>query len=144
MIRCIRDVLQHSIVGVQAAQIQEHKHMNRGTAETPLNIAELEERCNGNIELVGALLNLFQTNVRESLRNLIEATKAGNLREVAAHAHRIKGGSSELTAWRITQLASQIESSAESESMAHIESQLRQLQVEFDRCDQFIAHLAQC
>ena len=89
----------------------------RGFAEdqAPLDPAELQQRCMGNLPLVSRILEQVEPATEENLSEISALLAIGDLPKLASSAHRLKGTAANVgagplrhAAWQMESLASQL------------------------------------
>ena len=102
--------------------------------ESSFNLAQLLERCMGDIEFRDRLLARFPEQAVSAMRRIAEALASGNAQQVTRAAHGLKGTAANLSASRVLGIASEIEVLGKADRLAQIDPLLSSLQAELDRC----------
>ena len=90
----------------------------------------LEKRFYGNIEFYHEMVNLFIVSSEEKLFELKQAINSDDIDKVKSSAHFIKGGAANVGAYKITELAEQMELLKGDEGLHVIEDLLSELILE--------------
>lgn len=100
-----------------------------------LDVDRLKKNCNGNNEIVRELLlHLHQQSGPKwiaDLQNGIVSKNSEALREIC---HGMKGASATLFAWRISNIALELEHLARDGRIAELSGRMEELQAAFDEC----------
>ncbi len=83
--------------------------------------------------LVDAVLDKFFTQVEEELPVFIEAIAHKDGKAIGAHAHKIKGGASNLTAMKLASVARMMEEKGKANDLVDMEGLFEQLKHELDK-----------
>ncbi len=89
-------------------------------AHTPVDMDDLLSRCLGRMSIAERILHRFQTALDDEIGKLQVALDREDLSEIGQIAHRIKGAALAVSAYDVSEVASQMEKQA-------TESQLPQL-----------------
>ena len=103
----------------------------------PVDLAEGLARAGDDREFYRELLELFLEDARQRLTLLESALAAGDLREVAATAHSIKGAAANLAAGRAREIAYAIESGGRAGNRAGLAVLTGDLATEIERVAAF-------
>jgi two-component system, NtrC family, C4-dicarboxylate transport sensor histidine kinase DctB len=104
----------------------------KGTAE-PLVFEDALEEFGASGEVMRELITLFFRDTEQSLQNLENARKSGDMAEISALAHGIKGTASLLFALPLSQAARLLEKSASDSRGGKIDEAIKNVEVEFRR-----------
>jgi Amt family ammonium transporter len=102
--------------------------------ETHIDSVSLLERCMGSVELMSRLLSVFEPEIGRELVRLDDAIKSGDNPRIANVAHTLKGSAANLSAARLSALASDVEYAARRNESHNHAGLLVELRREFDRC----------
>jgi len=103
----------------------------------PVDLADGLARAGDDREFYRELLDLFLEDARQRLTRLESALSAGDLQEVAATAHGIKGAAANLAALRAREIACAIESRGRSGDGAGLTALAGELAAEIERVAAF-------
>ena len=88
----------------------------------------------GSVELMSRLLSVFEPEIGRELVRLDDAIKSGDNPRIANVAHTLKGSAANLSAARLSALASDVEYAARRNESHNHAGLLVELRREFDRC----------
>lgn len=103
----------------------------------PVDVNDLLGRCLGRLDLAERILQKFQCALEKDVRELEEAVRTTNTAEIAQLAHRIKGASLAVSAYKLIDCAQSIEKSAAASRMDEIPIYFARLKEESSRIDDF-------
>ncbi|TWU05204.1 Signal transduction histidine-protein kinase BarA [Symmachiella macrocystis] len=112
----------------------ETKSNNEDSADV-LDVDGLLRRCNGKLELAERLLGKFHDRLDGDLQKIEDSVESCDLKRTATLAHALKGSSSNLSAERIRQAATDLEEVARTDDVADLYQFLEQLKTE---CELFL------
>jgi two-component system sensor histidine kinase/response regulator len=112
-----------------------------GTSEhdVPMNLEKVLDEFLGNQAVLKDVLRAFADQVHQQIECMSHALSQRDFEVVRAQAHAIKGGAANLTADRLTDLASRIEFSAAQADSGNIADLLKDLQGEIARIEIYSA-----
>ena len=84
------------------------------------------------------MVEVFLADERRSVELIGEALKAGNSKDVASYAHKLKGSSRHVAARRLSETAHRIERAAREDDLATAASLFEQLKSEFEAVASFL------
>lgn len=116
--------------------IMSHVIESQTRSTTPLevlNLAELVDRCLGNLEFVERLLEQFENVLARDVSVITQAAGARDLDTICQISHRIKGASANVSAPALVKVAAEIEAAAKDADFDTIWSRLPVLSAERDR-----------
>jgi PAS domain S-box-containing protein len=111
---------------------------SEAAAGEPLDLEQAVEEFCGDRELVAAVIGGFCDEVRRQIPAIEAALRAGELDEVRAQAHKIKGGAANLTANPLSEAAAAAEQFAAAGQQELLEPALETIRAEFDRLETFL------
>jgi HPt (histidine-containing phosphotransfer) domain-containing protein len=91
------------------------------------------QRLGGDEKLLATLAQFFLEDAPPLMGQLNEANQSGDMKAVALRAHSLRGLSSTFEAIPFQEIAAEVELSAKTGDMTHLNQTLPQLKVEFDR-----------
>ncbi len=98
-----------------------------------LDLNRLKNNCNGNIAIVKELLaHLYQQSRPKWIAGLQNAIDTGNAEELREICHGMKGASATIFAWRISNLALELECLARDGKVDQVGNRITELQAVFD------------
>jgi len=100
----------------------------------PIDIDDVLNRCMGNVQLLGRLLDKFQEDSAKNLQALSELVGNNKAPELARMAHGIKGVAANLSAGKLRDLAAQLESMGRDGQLDLAAQCLDKLRTEMQRC----------
>jgi HPt (histidine-containing phosphotransfer) domain-containing protein len=103
------------------------------TESSPSPMYDLDallNRCMGSIDLVHRVLDKFQQRLPEELEAMEKALELGDTEQVGRIAHRVRGSSATVSAERIMQAATEIESASREGRPAELPARLDHLRDE--------------
>lgn len=98
-----------------------------------INFDELRERCLGNLELVGRILEAFAREWQGEFHALEEHLRLGKTQELASLAHRLKGAAANVAAAPLARALGHVEQLAREGSVVQLRDSFRQLREEAHR-----------
>jgi Amt family ammonium transporter len=107
---------------------------DRPSAEPHIDSASLLDRCMGNVELMSRLLAAFEPEIGRDVKRLHDAIQAGDIPRVANIAHTLKGSAANLSAGRLSDLASEVEHAARRNETHDYCELLNQVRREYECC----------
>jgi HPt (histidine-containing phosphotransfer) domain-containing protein len=93
-----------------------------------IDLASLETRCLGNVQLVERVLQKFTVQLEGDLATLQQALETRDADAFRATAHRLKGMSANVEAWPLHQCAKEAEELAASKDVDDLAETLERLQ----------------
>jgi HPt (histidine-containing phosphotransfer) domain-containing protein len=87
----------------------------------------------GDEEVVGEFVTLFRSDTTSRLQRVVHALAAGDIAQVRAQAHAIKGSAIQVGAGEVAELSRQLELETAAKSPAEIRETLDRLQATFER-----------
>jgi len=99
------------------------------------------ENYMGEKEVVLDVLNVYKNKVEKQLDKIEQAIVDKNIGVLKFEAHSIKGGSYNVTAKRIGDIAAKMESDCKNNDISNIDSYLKELKEEFKKFVEAIAYL---
>ena len=114
---------------------------NGGSAETvkianpsnPIDAAVLMEHVDGDVELLRALIGMFETEGKTMLSEIDQALNADDSKKLERSAHRLKGAIANFGASGALEIANQLETMGREESLTSARQALAALNAEIDR-----------
>jgi signal transduction histidine kinase/CheY-like chemotaxis protein/HPt (histidine-containing phosphotransfer) domain-containing protein len=103
------------------------------TETPPFDLDALLDRCMGNAETVGLILNAFEKQAAGDLESIKQSVANGDCEATRSTAHALKGASSMLTATTLAGVAYRLEQLGRSGSLAGAELLLEELSTEVHR-----------
>lgn len=100
----------------------------------PIDPYALLERCIGNLDFAGSLLDELNSNGSRQVEEIRQFSTQGKVTETANAAHALKGATGILCARNLSRLASDIEQASRNDHLAGIEAMICDLSAEMDRC----------
>ncbi len=98
-----------------------------------LDLERLKKNCNGNLAIIAELLtHLHQKSGPKWIAALKEGIKADNSETLREVCHGMKGASATIFAWRISNLALELEHLARDGEVKQLSDRLVDLQAAFD------------
>ncbi|WP_145377046.1 response regulator [Symmachiella dynata] len=113
----------------------ETKSNNDDAAVDILDVDGLLRRCNGKLELAERLLGKFHDRLDDDLQKIEHSVESCDLKRTATLAHALKGSSSNLSAERIRQAATDLEQVARTDDVEDLYQFLELLKTE---CEVFL------
>jgi len=113
----------------------------REESEPPMDLKKAIDEFEGDKELLSEVLKGFLDNVRSQIPILLEALESGNAEVVRREAHSLKGGSSNLTAYKLARIAHELETNAKSCALDAGRETLNRLAAEYDRLGEYARQL---
>jgi two-component system sensor histidine kinase/response regulator len=107
--------------------------------DAPMNLEKVLDEFLGNQAVLKDVLRAFADQVHQQIECMSHALSQRDFEVVRAQAHAIKGGAANLTADRLTDLASRIEFSAAQADSGNIADLLKDLQGEIARIEIYSA-----
>ena len=107
-------------------------------AAAPLDLGPLLQRCRGNHEFAGKLLEKFRTQSVEVLDGLVRGLKDGDGELATRSAHTLKGMAATVSAEPLRAAAADAEERSRAGDWDAVQRQLDALRAEVDRCVAFI------
>lgn len=103
----------------------------------PIDAQELIDRCMGNIDLAERVLAKLQSRFNDDLKELEDAIRTNNVKQVATIAHRLKGAASNVAAHDLQRSAAKIEELAREEKLGHLPAHLETMRNQWVRINGF-------
>jgi signal transduction histidine kinase/CheY-like chemotaxis protein/HPt (histidine-containing phosphotransfer) domain-containing protein len=103
-----------------------------------IDLNDFRMRVRDDNELIGKLLELYLEDSREYLAQIEDAIRNNNSGELERSAHSLKGMSANLSAYRVSELAAQLEDIGESGHIVNVESILTTLRESLNKTIRFI------
>ena len=100
----------------------------------PLSVDELFQRCMGNVAVATLLLEKFEKQVKEDLREIEHRLAAMDAGQVARTAHTLKGAAGAVAAASLRERAAKVEVLARENRLDAIAGELSALRTEVERC----------
>lgn len=94
----------------------------------------LVERCMGNLSFVQALLEELEATGRDRIRTIVSSLESGDTAGIAAAAHSLKGAASIMGALKLSEIAADVEQTADEGKLADLDGKVGQLRSEMSRC----------
>jgi HPt (histidine-containing phosphotransfer) domain-containing protein len=136
---CFRPVLKspyamtetppHELVN---AKVSAGVQAENGEAEI-LNYDALIDRCLGNLELAGRLVEKLQTCLPQEIENVEQALALKDAEQVARIAHRLKGATANVSARGLNQVLEEIEKFGNLGVLSEIPASMERLHQEWER-----------
>lgn len=111
------------------------REAHRNASGLPMDFEKAVDEFEGDTELLSEVLKGFLANVRGQIPIIREALERGDAEVVKREAHSIKGGSSNLTAYRMAEIANELETSAKSGALVAGSETLHRLAAEYVRLE---------
>jgi two-component system sensor histidine kinase/response regulator len=103
--------------------------------DVPMNLEKVLDEFLGNRAVLRDVLRVFSDQIHQQVERMRQALSQGDFEVVRAQAHAIKGGAANLTAERLTNLASRIEFAAAQADSGDIGYLLNDLEGEIARIE---------
>ena len=107
--------------------------------DAPMSLEKVLDEFLGNRAVLKDVLRAFADQIHQQVERMSEALSQGDFEVIRAQAHAIKGGAANLTADRLTDLASRIEFAAAQADSGDIAHLLNDLQDEIARIEIYTA-----
>jgi len=107
----------------------------------PIDMALLQRRCLGNLDLVARLLNSFAEQIGKDSLQLAAAIRENRLAEAASLSHTLKGAAANLSADRLQQVAGDLEQTCAAGNRLLAVTDVIRVRREVDRCQTFLVEL---
>jgi HPt (histidine-containing phosphotransfer) domain-containing protein len=101
-------------------------------------MAELCERCMGNIDVATLLLDKFEQQMHGDIQEIEQGLASHDAGQIARTAHALKGAAGALSAKAVQEVAVRIEHAARAGALDRVSTSIADLQSEVDR---FLAYL---
>ena len=105
----------------------------------PIDLELLKRRCMGNRKLAAKVLDKFDSSMIRELPMLLGNIQNGDIKSVAALAHKIKGGAANVSAEQVRRIADELEALAKSDSLSQAQDCIGQLELEMQRFRDYLA-----
>jgi HPt (histidine-containing phosphotransfer) domain-containing protein len=100
----------------------------------PIDVADVLQRCMGNVEFLQRLLGKFRKRLGEDVNRLTDAVSARNQQEIARQAHSLRGSAANVSAIQLAGLASEAEKLSAAGDLNAAGAVLEKIRREADRC----------
>jgi len=117
---------------------QEIKPSAEPASEPSLDLQAVLRRCSNKPALAEKILGKLSSQARQSMEKIETSITAADAAEVARIAHGLKGAAGMAAAGALAQIAGQMEQIAKAGDLSAAHEILASLQVEVDRCNQFV------
>jgi CheY-like chemotaxis protein len=121
----------------QAAEAADLEEPSRNCDDEPVDYDSILQAC-GDEEIVREVVEVYLEDAPRTVELLGEALKAGNSKDVASYAHKLKGSSRHVAARRLSETAHSIELAAREDDLATAASLFEQLESEFKAVTSFL------
>jgi Amt family ammonium transporter len=121
-----------------AATTQEGSPYTARPSSDPVDLAAFLERCMGNKKVATNVLAAFAAQVGKEMANLQRLIAEGSVNKLMKLAHLLKGSAANISAEGVRQAAAELERIGIIGDLAAAAQQAEALQVEVDRCLEFI------
>jgi two-component system sensor histidine kinase/response regulator len=121
------------------AQRSSDEEASTSELAAPMNLEKVLDEFLGNQTVLKDVMRAFADQIHEQFERMRQALFQRDFEMLRAQAHAIKGGAANLTADRLTHLASRIESSAVQADAGSIADLLKDLQGEIARIEIYLA-----
>ena len=103
-----------------------------------LDLERLKTNCHGNLDIVAELLNhLSQKSAPKWMASLEEAAQSGDSKRLQGVCHAMKGAAATVFAWRISNIALELERLAHDGEIDSLKERLPALQHSFTELEQW-------
>ncbi|MAT13965.1 MAG: hypothetical protein CMJ46_01695 [Planctomyces sp.] len=103
-------------------------------AERSINASELLQRCLRNVDLASRLLTELQATASDRMESLQRSESQGDMQELAAAAHSLKGAAGILCAHALSAAAAQLEQAAKADKVTDLEPLIEQTTSQLSLC----------
>jgi len=107
--------------------------------DSPIDLANLRDRCGNNQELQNRILQKFSNKLGDHMRELELLGLGGQAMRLAAAAHSLKGSAATVAAMDIARAAARIEARGQMNDLNDIDSEIAQLQDAVQRFQDWFA-----
>jgi CheY-like chemotaxis protein/HPt (histidine-containing phosphotransfer) domain-containing protein len=119
----------------------QNKQTTPQNPETPLDYDQALSEFMGDKDVLVNTLNYFLNHCREQVGIIASALSENNSEVVRAEAHKIKGGSANLTMQVLSSAAAELELSGKSGNLDEADGHLTRITLELDSLERFLSQL---
>jgi len=123
------------------AECSQEKQSSPQNPEIPLDYDRALSEFMGDKDVLVNTLNYFLNHCREQVGIIASAISENNSAVVRAEAHKIKGGSANLTMQILSSVATELELAGKSGNLDGADGHLSKITLELDRLELFLSHL---